>query len=465
MSSPEQGEADVQRFPRIKSAVLSGLVAVGTCGVALSVAAPGSGVSFLSQILPATHDKVVVEAGSPVTHTQLNSPSDQIAADHMPVEPQSDDSAPGASGEEREDGAAAKPKTQEVAQVPPVTPAPPKETPTPSTTPTPTPPATPEQQETPKPPAPPAPKPEKKPQPETKPAPKPETKPKPDAEPAPAPAPDAPHNTAPAPGGKPSPGNTGPRTTSLKKSGTITVTKPGTVIENVDVSGQIIIKASNVTIRNVRVRSNTTARAIDVTKGHGKVLIENSEIRAGVGGAEADAAIGGIGDYSGKHGTSAGSNVTVRGCEIYSTTDGVKIASYSLYEGNYIYANKKSGSKVHLDGMQASARNNWEVRNNHIHLPGKGANASIFVEAYTAGKNKRSSNGNIHHNWFDGGYYMIHSEDGKKQAGQFLYNMRVADNIFTRRYKYGAAHLDGPGWSGNIGKWADNGKPVKKGNL
>ncbi|MFC7590531.1 hypothetical protein ACFQYP_47700 [Nonomuraea antimicrobica] len=61
--------------------------------------------------------------------------------------------------------------------------------------------------------------------------------------------------SAPAERAWPGPGNTGvPEGVRLRKSGSLRVTKNGTVIDGLEVTGYITVEADDVTIRNTRVR-------------------------------------------------------------------------------------------------------------------------------------------------------------------------------------------------------------------
>lgn len=267
------------------------------------------------------------------------------------------------------------------------------------------------------------------------------------------------------PGGKPSPGNTGPRPGSkLRKSGSITVTKPGTVIENVAVNGQIKIMANNVTIRNIQLRTNTDSCGIKVENGYYGTLIERADIKMGVNGRFGLAGVCGVGDLRGKGGKKHGNNVTVRHSKITGLADGIKAVDYSLYERNYIKMWRPKGSSAHTDGIQGSGRSYFTIRYNTIgekYVPGD--NAAIFIQAFTGKRENHIRGIRIYNNWLNGGGYTFHSEDGKKSSGYF-HDIVVKDNIFTRRYKYGVVHADGP-ISGGFGVWADNGKRVPTGQI
>lgn len=290
------------------------------------------------------------------------------------------------------------------------------------------------------------------------------TAPKPAPAPTPTPAPEP--TTKPVPvTGKPSASNTGvSKGVSLKKSGSITVTKSGTVLQNLDIGGTITVKANNVTIRNVRIRTNTSGCGINVINGFYGTLVERADIQMGVNGNFGLAGVCGVGDLAGKGGKKHGDNVTVRYSKITGHADGIKAVDYSLYERNYIKVWRPAGSKAHTDGIQGSGRSYFTIRHNTIgESYVSGDNAAIFIQAFTGKRENHLYGIRIYNNWLNGGGYTFHSEDGKKSSGYF-HDFKVYNNWFTRKYKYGAVHADGP-ISGGFGVWADTGKPVPTGSL
>jgi hypothetical protein len=81
----------------------------------------------------------------------------------------------------------------------------------------------------------------------------------------------------------PARGNVGvPAGTTLKPSGSITVTKNGAVVSGVDVSGFIDVRANNVRIENSRIRCNCAGDfAIHEPNGYSGLTVKDSEISGG----------------------------------------------------------------------------------------------------------------------------------------------------------------------------------------
>ena len=104
------------------------------------------------------------------------------------------------------------------------------------------------------------------------------------------------------PTGFPSAYSTGvPAGTTLKPSGTITVSQPGTVIDGLDVDGEIYVEASDVTIKNTRVTGHSWA-VIDVAQGASNVTIQDVEVDgSGTAGAEGRRHPGSRDHPSGRH--------------------------------------------------------------------------------------------------------------------------------------------------------------------
>lgn len=304
------------------------------------------------------------------------------------------------------------------------------------------------------------------PRPAPAPAPAPIPAPSPVRRVAPAPAPAPSPSPAPAPRNRPSAATTGVVPgTALRPSGSLVVRQAGAVVQNLDINGSLTIQAHDVTVRNVRVRSNSTSYGINVARGFSSTLIENVDVQVGVGGATANAAIGGLGDHGGARGKAHGSNVIVRNSTLTGNGDGIKAANFSLYENNYIRMRRAPGSVKHVDGIQSSGRSYWTARYNWVDQAySAGHNAAIFAQAYTGKSATPITDINIYRNWVNGGVYTIQTGEGKNGATGLLSNIRINDNVFYRDYLYGAyMPRGGSGVTGNGGTWADTGAAVPSG--
>ena len=182
-------------------------------------------------------------------------------------------------------------------------------------------------------------------------------------------APSAPQPTpepAPKAGQFPDASTTGPRagTTLKRHDGDITVTTPGTVLENLDIHGFVTIKAANVTIRNSIVRGGRAkgyAIGLITNYGYAGLVIEDTRIEPEFRSVEFD----GI----------KGNNFTARRVHIVGGVDNVKIHSGSnvtiqdsLLENTDYYASDplQGGGATHNDNIQILDGKNIKITNNTI---------------------------------------------------------------------------------------------------
>ena len=252
---------------------------------------------------------------------------------------------------------------------------------------------------------------------------------------------------APPSGAKPNAASTGVQPgVSLTPSGSVTVTKAGTVLQNLDVDGVIVIAADDVTVRNVRVTTDTTSFGIYVQKGFSRAVIDHVDIQLPTSSCS-NAGVAG-GDYT-----------TVRSSDIRGCGDGIKAWDYGLYEGNYIHTEKPDGSDKHLDGIQGSGKTNYTIRNNNIDQPiSAGGNAAVFIQAYNGASEFECNDLTVENNWLNGGNYTVFMEDGKTGSG-YLNGVMVRGNKLGTDYRYGPKHLEGDTtWSSNL--WEKTGLPL-----
>ena len=239
----------------------------------------------------------------------------------------------------------------------------------------------------------------------------------------------------PTSGEKPGPSNTGvPAGTSLKASGSITVTQANTVLDGLDVSGSITVKASGVVIKNTKVHGSGS---YGIYVASGSVAISDSEIYGGFENAI------GFGNWT-------ATRVNIHG----TTGDGVKLGSNVTLQDSWIH-DLTPGPSAHADGAQLqSGEKNIVIKHNVIDLASTPrANAALFL-APDLGP---SSDGplTITDNWLDGGNYTVFCVDGNN--GQYLQkNITISNNRFGRGAQYGPARVNVPiTQSGNV--WADTG--------
>jgi hypothetical protein len=147
--------------------------------------------------------------------------------------------------------------------------------------------------------------------------------------------------------GYPDPTNTGvPAGVPLTPSGSITVTKAGTVISGLEVSGTINIAAANVTIENTRVTQNTTCGAtnacgnyaIRIAQGFPGIVIRNVETRTVAG------------DSCQQDIRNTGSEVTIEGAYLHACDGNVYAVGPTLLKDSYGIA-KIDISSDHIENV------------------------------------------------------------------------------------------------------------------
>lgn len=258
----------------------------------------------------------------------------------------------------------------------------------------------------------------------------------------PAPTPPAPSAPAVAerpvgsdgvPRGFPNAATTGVRAgVSLKDSGSITVTEPGTVIEGLRVSGTITISADNVVVRDTLVRGGGDGYPIRVTRGVKNALIEHVELD--------NENSTGIGIFFN------GGSGRVRHANIHSAEDGIRIqADDVIVENSYIHdLHRVSGG--HHDSIQIRSGNNVTIRGNslvaYVSRTGDPMNAAIQVGSLTG---SALQNFNVVDNFMNGGNYTI---NGGKLS--YIASGSFTGNVFGTDYRYGIrTSLGGVPWSNN----------------
>ncbi len=288
-----------------------------------------------------------------------------------------------------------------------------------------------------------------------KPTPKPTVKPTPTPKPKPKPTATA-SPTAPEPAGKPGPTNTGvpPGTKLTVVHGTITVTKPGTVIDSEDIKGQLIIQASNVTVKRCLIEGAKGVDAsVDIQSGTG-ILLEDDEVYV-------DYPAIGNDDMRVR-------NATLLRLNIHGGVDGMKLFSNSTVSDSWIHGltffNHDSGQPdghTHNDTIQILGGSNFHITGNWLDS-GTNDNSAIQV---TQGIGPISSLF-ITGNWADGGGCTFNFS-GHSPTGQApLYGITVTNNRFghtSAKYNGNCAIVDDltthlTQATGNV--WDTSGTPV-----
>ncbi len=221
--------------------------------------------------------------------------------------------------------------------------------------------------------------------------------------------------------------NTGvPDGVILTSSGSITITKDGTVIDALDVRGTINVQANNVTIMNTKVTSSDYA-VIRIAKDVTGTVVKNSEINGLNSGGQ-----GIMG-----HGTFIGNDISGVGDGINVTGDNV------LIEGNYIHdLGGTAGS--HYDGIQIDGGvSDIRVEGNSV-INHHDQTAAVMIDDYFG----PTSNVVVNNNLLTGGGYTIYVTglDGNGTEDVHVTNNHLGKGTWGYTYFAGA----NPVYSGNV---------------
>ena len=226
--------------------------------------------------------------------------------------------------------------------------------------------------------------------------------------------------------------NTGvPDGVTLLPSGSIVVTKPGTVISGLNITGTVYIDADNVTLQNCKI----TAAAFAVV-----------QIKASATGVVVqDCEIDGVGKNNDVSSGISGSGTFLRN-NIYNVENGIALASTkgNVIEGNYIHDLKASGSP-HYDGIQIDGgQTDTIVRHNTV-INDHTQTAAVMIDNYFG----PIKNILVTDNLLVGGGYTIYS-DGQFNGGSMT-GIQITNN-----------HVGGGYW-GDLN--SNSTSPVYTGNI
>lgn len=246
--------------------------------------------------------------------------------------------------------------------------------------------------------------------------------------------------------GRPSAFTTGlrGRTAPVTRTGNLTITTDGTVIDGMRLEGCLVVKASNVVIRNSQVVCNVKGRqlAVQVADGAKNLVIEDSEID----GTGTDVAIG-WGQY------------TLRRVNIHGSADGARWGSNVTIEDSWIHDMSREDG-LHSDAMQTTSAANVVIRHNTLDPSNNGdpLNSAIMIGTETG--QRKLSNVLIENNFLGGGSYTVNVRGDANISG-----LVIKGNTFDDNSRYGAMILPTGKditESGNTMGWTGKGISVDK---
>ena len=225
--------------------------------------------------------------------------------------------------------------------------------------------------------------------------------------------------------------NTGvPSGVTLTKSGGLTITQAGAVIDGLEITGPVYINAPNVTLKNCKITASNWS-VVNIKAGVTGVTVQDCEIN-GTGSNNA-----------GSHGI-IGEGKFLRN-NIYNVENGITLnhAGGSLIQGNYIHDLKASGDP-HYDGIQIDGgQSNVQILGNTILNP-HGQTAAVMIDNYFG----PISNIKVDGNYLGGGGYTVYS-DGQFSGGS-ISGVSVTNNFIAKGYwGYYSFVKNSPTMSGN----------------
>lgn len=224
---------------------------------------------------------------------------------------------------------------------------------------------------------------------------------------------------------------------SLQPSGWITVTEPGTVIENVDITGGVNVKADNVTIRNFKLKG-TSYFGIRADFGAKNLVIEDGEIT--------DAQSAGV---YGSNFTARRLNIHNMGNDAYKPFRNVVIEAGYAHHLGYISDSHADGVQMVVGGKVVARGNNFDM--NVYTQPGF-HNSQVFI---IQPQNGPIDDVLIEKNWINGGGTSIQLRD--KGNGPPT-NVRILNNYFGRDYRFGPWIVQGSTNVRMCNVWEDTGE-------
>jgi len=160
-----------------------------------------------------------------------------------------------------------------------------------------------------------------------------------------------------------------PAGTTLKPSGSLTITTPGATVNGLDIKGTLTIKANNVTVRNTRVTSGTAYNVVTVADGATGVTLDHVTIN-GTG-------LNGTAGANGTYGPGTYNAVEVTGVE-----NGFVPSSGATITNSWVHHLASPGSP-HYDGVQIDgARSNITLTNSTIDLSDQTQTSAVMVDNY-----------------------------------------------------------------------------------
>jgi hypothetical protein len=205
-------------------------------------------------------------------------------------------------------------------------------------------------------------------------------------------------------------------------SGTINITKAGTVIDAAHITGSLYITAKDVRITRSKITGPATGIVVRTT-ATGSVTIEDTEITGGGAGQPVVCC----------------SAYTLRRVNIHDTTEGPRLGDNTLIEDTYIHHLQRCPG-CHIDAVQSTAGTNITVRRSNLQ-----AYNPVLKDPMNAAFQFGETTGLIRNclfegNLLNGGNFTVNGGGGGTTGAVCSFRK----NTFGRDYRYGAFGNLGP---------------------
>jgi len=224
-----------------------------------------------------------------------------------------------------------------------------------------------------------------------------------------------------------------PRGTRLRPSGSVTVNRPGTVIDGLDISGTLTISASDVTVRNTRVRGSGFS-VVNIGRGSTGVVIRNVEV-----------------DGLGTSGTAGSSGIVGGSPRILHTSvtgveNGFVPGSGTRIRNSYVHGLDSPG-QPHYDGIQIDGGvADISVTGSTVDVSNHTQTSAVMIDNYFGPISNVAVVGNL----LIGGGFTVYA-DGNFSDTDDIDTVTYANNRLVRGYYgYSLVRNAGVRWSGNV---------------
>jgi hypothetical protein len=201
-------------------------------------------------------------------------------------------------------------------------------------------------------------------------------------------------------------------TGELTRTGGMTVTEDGAVIENMYVEGGIKVEADDVTIRDTYVDAGSGSTGprygIQISGGPRNALIEDTTV---VGGTSKSV---------------YGENMTLRRVNLSGGSDALQLGKNTVIEDSYLH-DMSSLPGAHNDAIQSTGGSNVVIRGNTIQGPYQEQTSAIIIQTNF----RPIEDVLIEDNFLSGGAYTLYSNDRNNGYGPPR-NVQVKDNVFEK---------------------------------